>query len=264
MPVIIAHGQPKSGSTFLFAAATELRGLLDGDNYYAAMKQALGDDVNAFQVRLDEPFVRDVLHKAGGKTLVLKTHGGLTDGVRAMLERGEVRGFTSFRDPRDVCKSMLDAGTADRARGSDRWFASKTQAEELVRPISNHIRDLQSWLDCRRVLAIPYYIVANCQDFAVLRLCHHLGWAACGSLLAGIMQAKKTSVPEFHKGVSDRFLSDFSTEEIQFLNKSMAPQIVAYRAVAAGRTAALGHRMLHDRLVAMRQARLAQMGLYET
>jgi hypothetical protein len=261
MPVIIAHGQPKSGSTFLFATATELRSLIDGDNYYAAMKAALGSDAQAFQARLDAAYVRDVLARAGKKTLVLKTHGPLTDDLRAMVAAGEVPAFTSFRDPRDACKSMLDAGESDRARGSDRWFASKTRAEELVRPIANQVRDLQSWLDCPQVLALPYYIIANNQDFAVRRLCRHLGHGALGSLMAGIMQAKKTTVPEFHKGISDRFLTDFPAEEIVFLNRTMAPQIAAYRRVAAERMAALGHRMLHDRLVAMRQARLAEMGI---
>ncbi len=263
MPVIIAHGQPKSGSTFLFAAATELRTLIDGDNYYAAMKRALGDSAQAFQAKLDAQYVREVLQKAGRKTLVLKTHGPLTEGLRLMIESGDVGAFSSFRDPRDACKSMLDAGAADRAKGSDRWFATKTRSDELVRPIANQIRDLQSWLDCPRVLALPYYIIANNQDFAVRTLCRHLGLGAYGSLLAGIMQAKKATIPEFHKGVSDRFLTDFPAEEIVMLNKAMAPQIAGYRNAAAERMSALGHRMLHDRLVAMRRAKLAEMGIPE-
>lgn len=263
MPVVLAHGQPKSGSTFLFAASTELRDLVDGDNYYAAMKDCLGPDAQAFHAKPDAEYVREVLAKARQKTLVIKTHGPLSDDVRGMVERGEVRAFTSFRDPRDACKSMLDAGEADRARGSDRWFASRTKADQLIRPITNHIRDLQSWLDCPQVLALPYYIIANNQDFAVRTLCRHLGLGAYGSLLAGIMQAKKATIPEFHKGVSDRFLTDFPAEEIVMLNTAMAPQIAGYRKAAAERMSALGHRMLHDRLVAMRRAKLAEMGIPE-
>lgn len=261
MPLILAHGQPKSGSTFLFAVATTLRSRVDHDSYYEAMKSALGADSDAFRARLDGDTVRGVLAKAGRKTLVLKTHGPLTDDVRQMIERGEVRAFTSFRDPRDACKSMLDAGASDRARGVDRWFATKTRADELVRPIAKQISDLGTWLDCPKVFVVPYYITANNQDFAVRSLCRHLGFGALASLVAGIMQADKSSVPEFNRGISDRFLADLSVEDIGMLNTVMAKEIVFYRQLAAERMAALGHRMLHDRLVRMRQTRLAEMGL---
>jgi hypothetical protein len=263
MPVFISHGQPKSGSTFLFQASIELRNVVDGGNFYTELKNALGDATAAFQDRIDRALIERLLETAGSKTLTIKTHGALADDVRAMIEDGRVRAFTSFRDPRDACRSMLDAGIADRAKGNTRWFASKTRVDELVRPIKKHLQDLHTWIACPKVLCMPYYIIANNQDFAVRTLCHHLGHGALGSLIAGVMGAMKTLVPEFHKGESDRFLSDFSPEEIAFLNRAMAPQIETYYETAARKMVELGHRMLHDNLVARREARLAGLGLSE-
>jgi hypothetical protein len=261
MPVVIAHGQPKSGSTFLFGAAVELRNMVDGDTIYQALKLALGEDANAFENEIDAALVKHLLARAGHKTLVIKTHGTLSGDVRALVEAGRVRAFTSFRDPRDACRSMLDAGVSDRAKGNQRFFASKSRVDELVRPIARQFAALQSWLDCPQVLAMPYYIIANDQDFAVRLLAMHLGFGALASVVAAKMQARKTSVPEFHKGISDRFLKDFSLEEIGYLNKVMAAQVATYEADAQRIMAKLGHRMLYARLVAMREARLRELGL---
>jgi hypothetical protein len=262
MPVFIAHGQPKSGSTFLFQASVELRNLIDGSNFYAELRNAIGDAA-AFQAQVNRAMVERLLQKAGRKTLVIKTHGLLPDDVRELIENGRVRAFTSFRDPRDACRSMLDAGASDRAKGNDRWFASRTRVDELVRPISKQLQDLHTWIACPKVLCMPYYIIANDQDFAVRTLCRHLGYGALGSVMAGVMEAMKTLVPEFHKGEADRFLSDFSPEEIAFLNNVMARQIELYYLTAARKMAELGHRLLHEQLVAKRQAELAGLGLSE-
>lgn len=263
MPVIIAHGQPKSGSTFLFATAYRLTEFLNRQEFYGFFEKRLGKDADVFANKVDRPMIERMIDAAGGYTLLVKTHDKLSDEVRELIDGRRVMAFTSFRDPRDSCRSMLDAGIEDRQQGRDRWFATRSKAEELIRPIISHIKAVDSWLDCPQVLALPYYIIANNQDFAVRTLCRHLGLGAYGSLLAGIMQAKKATIPEFHKGVSDRFLTDFPAEEIVMLNKAMAPQIAGYRKVAAERMSALGHRMLHDRLVAMRRAKLAEMGIPE-
>lgn len=263
MPVIIAHGQPKSGSTFLFAAATELCDLINGENIYVTLESCMGAGAPIFHSKLDAQLVEDMLIKARDKTLVIKTHDFLPDDVRHMIEDKRVRAFTSFRDPRDACRSMLDAGISDRAKGNNRWFASRSKVEELTRPISAHLRQVQTWIDCADVLALPYYIISNNQDYAVRLLSKHLGFGALGSIVAAKMEAEKKEIPEFHKGFSDRFLTDFSTEEIDFLNKAMAEQIATYSFNAKEKMAKLGHRMLHDRLVAMRQAALEARGVSE-
>ncbi|NAZ38125.1 hypothetical protein [Rubellimicrobium sp. CFH 75288] len=261
MPLIIAHGQPKSGSTFLFQAAVALRDRVDGTELYAVLRRLLGQNASVFYDHIPLERVQTILEAAGPETLIIKTHGPLPDDVRPLLEQGLVKAFTSFRDPRDACRSMLDAGASDRAKGSTRWFASKTRVEDLTGPIAHQYRSLQTWLDCPQVLAIPYYITANHQDAAVRLLCRHLGYGALGRLIAAQMQERRSSVPEFYKGISDRFLSDFSAEEIAFLNGALAPQIAAYERHAAERMARLGHRMLHTHLVALRNAHLDRLSL---
>lgn len=262
MPVIIAHGQPKSGSTFLYETAIALRSTIDRDEFYTAHAQCMGD-VPVFHDHVSADLVRAFLEGAGQKTLIIKTHFRLQPDVRELIESGHVRAFSSFRDPRDTCRSMLDAGISDRAKGDMRYFANFSAVNDWVQPIFQQYRNVQTWTDCEKVLAMPYYITANNQDFAVRMLCTHLGYGAYGRILAAVMQEKKQSLPEFNKGISDRFLTDFSTEEIKFLNGAIGKQIVIYQKLAKEKMAKLGHRMLHDRLVAMRRAALEARGVSE-
>ena len=257
MPVIIAHGQPKSGSTFLFETAKELREIRDGDDHKLALRECLGPRFHPFQPRIDRPLLEDILAKAGDRTLVIKTHGALDGEVRSMIESGRIRAFTSFRDPRDACLSMLDAGVLDRAKGRTRWFATKTMMQELIEPILYHLKDLEGWIACPPVLAIPYYLIAHHQDHAVRLLCAHLGQGALGSVVAARMQARKSTVVEFNKGVTDRFLTGFSTEEIGYLNTRMAPQIQRYERLLARKMIQYGHRLLYCHLIAIRNRELA-------
>jgi len=259
MPVIIAHGQPKSGSTFLFQTVLESLSIIEGDLFYRIWAKKMGEGTPVFFGKVDLESVREVQARAGSNILVMKTHSVLPDEVRELIERGEIRAFTSFRDPRDACRSMLDAGISDRAKGVSRWFATKTKAEELIRPIGNQVRDMITWLDCPAVLAVPYYITANNQDFAVVRLCEHLGFRGLGRVMAGIMQANKTAVPEFHKGVSDRFLTDFNWSDIQQLNAAMSAEIRLYEEILGPKMKELHHHMLCQQLVRMREERLAAM-----
>lgn len=259
MPVIIAHGQPKSGSTFLFRTVCEAISQVEGQEFYSLWASLMGQGVNVYFETVTPEDLGRLTERAGERTVVIKTHAALSDDVREMVERGDVRAFTSFRDPRDACRSMLDAGISDREKGSTRWFATKTKSSELVRPIAYQCRMLQSWMNCPKVLALPYYLIANDQDYTVRRLCDHLGFSGIGHLVSTHMDETKASVPEYHKGISDRFLEDFNWPEIEFLNKALAPEIAQYEKHLLPRMEEFGHQSLCAQLIHMRDERLRQL-----
>lgn len=216
-----------------------------------------------FHVEVTVGLVRDFLDGAGSKTLIIKTHSELHPEVRKLIDAGQVHAFTSFRDPRDTCRAMLDAGISDRAKGDMRYFAKFHAVEDWIKPLARQMNFLQTWTQCNKVLSIPYYLTANKQDFVVQRLCAHLGHGETGGTLAAEMQSKKETIPEFNKGISDRFLTDFSNREIAFLNTALQKQISIYQKLAKANMAKLGHRMLHDHLVAIRKGALESRGLTE-
>ena len=61
--------------------------------------------------------------------IVVKTHSRLTPAARRLLENGNAIGHCSYRDPREVILSLLDAGDKARQLGLEGLF--------LPRPRSN-------------------------------------------------------------------------------------------------------------------------------
>ncbi len=257
MPIVVAHGQPKSGSTFLWATALELSSIANGQEYYSFKDSRLGKDFSGFHANVTADLVESVARQIDpGDYIVLKTHGPFTEEMKDLVESRAVVAFTSFRDPRDTALSTLDAGQSDREKGSSRWFTKFTEVRQLVAPIVRQFNNIVPWVANEQVLSVPYYLIAARQNRVVEVLARHLGYGTLGHRLTQQMDQQKTAVPEWNKGIADRFADELSSEEIRFLNQKFAEILPQYDALLRGKMAELGHRMLCELLVASRERRL--------
>src|SRR4029077_18506857 len=70
---------------------------------------------------LDAPRIDALLASIGSRSIAVKTHCGFRDQLFPLLEErqacGELQIVASYRDPRDICLSLLDAGSRARSRG---------------------------------------------------------------------------------------------------------------------------------------------------
>ena len=77
MPIVIAHGQPKSGSTFLYMAGTILTEMTNNVEYYSFAESVAGPDFKTFQNEVSADYLENLAQRVpANKTLIFKTHGG--------------------------------------------------------------------------------------------------------------------------------------------------------------------------------------------
>ncbi len=265
MPVVIAHGQPKSGSTSLYVSALELAALANGEEYYTFRNARLGDDFVDFQPVVTRETVERVAAEIGpGEFIILKTHGALTPDLVAMIESRDVLAFTSFRDPRDSVLSILDAGQSDRDKGSSRWFTIFTDVEQLAAPVRGQFKRVVPWIEHCKVLAMPYYLTAYRQSSAIEILARHLQCGAYGRQVAVSMEARRSSVPEWNKGLADRYLEEMNAREVRFLNEAFADVLPEHDRLLRDSMSDLKHHIFCEWLIAERdnrmQSKLASQG----
>ena len=257
--IVIAHGQPKSGSTFLYMTAQAIAEHVNGEGFHPFMYRVLGSNFNAFQNEVPASLIVHVDKAVGPERMfIIKTHGKLTEDVAELIAAGQVKAFTSFRDPRDTALSTLNVGESDRAKGVDRWFSTITEMKQLVRPIKSQTVTTFAWARHPDVLAIPYYLTALSQAASVGLIARHLGVRSLQGVLGAEMEAKRRSLPEFNKGVLDRFVEDLSVKDIRFCSDVWADIIAEYESLLKTTMTRLGYRLAYRYYAGLRDARLRE------
>lgn len=229
MVLVIAHGLPKSGSTFLYSVAKDALAAQTGMTPSETRRRFFGEaNVPSFVDDPTDAFVDKVLHQLPPEaSFVIKTHGALTPHIATLIQSGAIKAFASFRDPRDTIIAMLDAGEADRRSGSDRrFFASMRSVDEAIDPAKRQWARAQNWLNSPGVLRIPFYLIAREQDFVIAMLCDHLGVPlSTPAVQASYAHRSREAIPQFHKGIADRFLTDLPPGDVRRLTEIFAGEI---------------------------------------
>ena len=262
MTLIIAHGLPKSGSTFLFQVAKDVAASINGFPYVEAQDRFFPgmDAVGYVQQPVDsiiEPMLRLLPPKA---SFVLKTHGRMTPLIASGIQSGSIKALVSFRDPRDALVSMLDAGVSDRENGKERGFDLLRRVDDALRPLKGSWGMARDWAFFPGVLAIPYLLTATNQDFVIRLICTHLRAGHCFSAIRErYAQDKGSKIAEFNKGLADRFLEALTPEEIARVSKDFKNEIAECDALTARWMQAYGFHTLHQAMHERRQKRLDQL-----
>ncbi|MBA3810546.1 MAG: hypothetical protein H0X27_02660 [Caulobacteraceae bacterium] len=259
MTLIIAHGLPKSGSTFLFQVAKDVAASINGFPYNKAKTRFFpGMDIPGYVHQpadsIIEPLLRLLPPKA---SFVLKTHGRMTPLIASGIQSGSIKALVSFRDPRDAVVSMLDAGISDREKGKERGFSLLYKADDALKPLKNGWGMARDWAFFPGVLAIPYLLTATNQDCVIRLICTHLRAGHCvNEIRQRYAEDKAAKITEFHKGVADRFLEALTPEDIVRVTQSLESEIAESDALTARWMRAYGFGALFQDMHDRRQSRL--------
>jgi len=115
------------------------------------------------------------------RKIAFKTHAGFSDEMFVRLEelqaKRELQVIASYRDPRDICLSLLDAGEKARAleKGVFGKFETLDDAAEFVKGRAARFR---KWSSLKGTLRLEYETVAYAPDKAIDRLEGVLGVTA--------------------------------------------------------------------------------------
>jgi hypothetical protein len=212
--LVLCYGLTKSGSTLAFEL---IKGLLEA----AGHKQDKLPDgpVNpGHHINYVKPLTRnrltEILAAVGDRWIAVKTHSGIADPLFVYVERlqreGRLQLVVSYRDPRDICLSMLDAGEASRAAG-EKAFSDITDLTVAASKVAEQADKFYRWAAVSGALLLPYDTVAFDPDTAIDQIENCLG------LHADHERAKRYAFQEAftqkNKAQRNRFLDEMTGQQ---------------------------------------------------
>ena len=260
MPLIIAHGQPKSGSTFLWQIAIAAAACANGSPQHQYRKTIFPPEVEPpdFVPQPTDEIIDTINgHLPDGKYYVLKTHGNITPNIAEGVKGNGLMAFTSFRDPRDCVLSMLDAGIKDRAKSNDRLFAKLLDVKDTLKRVKAGWSRTREWTKSAGVLKIPYYLTTHDQDRVIELICARIGLARfVSNVQEKFREGGRESITEFNKGIPDRFFDAMSVVDVLRTSFYFLDEIAEIDRLTEHCMTNLGYREAFDAMHARREERM--------
>jgi hypothetical protein len=221
--LILCFGITKSGSTLAFEL---IKGMLESIGH---PQNRLPDGpvkrehpVN-FVEPVDRETLRDLLAAVGDRWLAVKSHSPIGDGTFVYLERlqeqGRVRVVVSYRDPRELCLSLMDAGVQARALGM-KEFSEFNDLDFTARVVRRKFGHFRKWGALRGALRLDYDVVAFSPQNAIESLERHFG-IRCDRKWAK-EHAFERAFTQKNKAKRNRAIEEFSPELYEALTAAFA------------------------------------------
>jgi hypothetical protein len=219
--LVLCYGLTKSGSTLTFEL---IKGLLETAGH---AQDRLPDGVvnPGHRVNYAQPLTRkkldEILSAIGERWIAVKTHSGIADPLFTYVEKLQrektLQLVVSYRDPRDICLSMLDAGERARASGV-KEFSEITDLAVAEARVSEQIDKFFKWAAVPGALLLSYEMVAFEPETAMDRI------ESCLSLRADRARAKQYAFEEAftqkNKAQRNRFLGELTVQQRVDLEKT--------------------------------------------
>lgn len=212
--LILCYGITKSGSTLAFEL---IKGMLETVGH---PQIRLPDDVVRPEqiVNFVEPVDRESLQKLlaaiDERWIAVKNHSPITDETFLYLERlqreGLVRVTASWRDPRDICMSLLDAAVQAKVLGT-KEFSEFTDLTIAVRIMRRKLAAFRRWGALKGTLRLDYDTVAFSPDRAIDEIEPFLGIASDRERAK--QYAFNEASTQMNKGKRHRAAEELSPEE---------------------------------------------------
>ncbi len=169
--LVICYGIPKSGSTLAYEL---VKGILKDAGYSQKRVPSIGVRPGRrgnYIAAMTRDAVADLVKVIGPDRIVAaKTHMEFSDDMFGWLEElqstRKLQVIASYRDPRDMCLSLIDHGAEARASGRQGF----TQISDLTRAanlIEDAIWRFRKWASLRGSLRLFYETVAFAPDEAI-------------------------------------------------------------------------------------------------
>jgi hypothetical protein len=206
--LVVCYGVTKSGSTLAFELAK--RALANSGHSQARLSdQALGTKHNInFIDSISPDRIKAMEAEVGPDSLVaIKTHTGLDRRnfryIDDLCAQGHLKVQVVYRDPRDVCLSMIDAGMRARAAGHGAFSEIRDMAD-AVQAVERQLGKLRRWGALTNALIVGYEDVAFNTEAALTQIESHLGVssdheAVIDEVMNKAFTQKNKAVPARHR-----------------------------------------------------------------
>lgn len=214
--LVICYGMAKSGSTLSFEL---VRGVLESAGFAQEKIRASGLKPRArgnYLVEITRETISEIISVIGPDHIVaVKTHQDLPQKLFGWFEElqmhRKLQVVTSYRDPRDVSLSLLDAGVRARSKGL-RGFSSIHELDDAANLVEKAIKKFRKWSSLQGALRLYYDTFVNTPDDAISAIETVLGVSSDHS--AVIKHAFEDAFTQKNKAKRNRF-EDEMTEAVK-------------------------------------------------
>jgi hypothetical protein len=237
--LVLSYGIPKSGSTlgFEFARATCEAG---GFRQVSLPADLRSRDVNMIKVLSHENVARLIDFVEGPAPLVVKVHTVMDDDVWDQMDseirRGRLKVHAIYRDPREICLSLMDAGEQARDKGLKGFSKVQSMADAETKVVKR-LDQFRRWAALTDALILRYDALAFDSVATVQRMGAHLGIALTDQKAASIVaDVTKNRFTQKNKAVAKRYLTDMSAGDIarttalfgEFIDRAIETEDMAF------------------------------------
>lgn len=214
--LVICYGMAKSGSTLSFEL---VRGVLKSAGFAQGKIRAAGLKPRArgnYLVEVTRETISEIISVVGSDRIIaVKTHQDLPQELFGWFEElnahRKLQVVTSYRDPRDVSLSLLDAGARARSKGLQ-GFSNIHDLDDAADLVEKAIRKFRKWSSLQGALRLYYGTFVNTPDDAINAIETALGVLSDHS--AVIKHAFEDAFTQKNKAKKNRF-EDEMTEAVK-------------------------------------------------
>jgi len=178
--LVICYGIPKSGSTLAFKMVLEVLRNAGYEQPHIVNERIRAGGIAVTPGSLQGNFLKsttkdsinELIEAIGpSRMIAVKTHARLTNDLFPWLEelqrKRTLQVVASYRDPRDICLSAMDAGEKSRAKSVRKAFSSIDRLETAARKVTRRVADFRQWAALQGTLRLYYETVAFRPDEAI-------------------------------------------------------------------------------------------------
>lgn len=212
--IVLSHGMAKSASSF---AAQITLGLINIHCKNAGVRHFSLSDFFDFKKNMFiddgediDAMLRYVLNDTkfhDDDFLVIKLHMACTPFVKSLIDSKIISAISSYRDPRDVALSLIDAAKIDESRGLKRFVKYK-ELRDTVDDIDYQIDCLKTWSTSSKTLFLAFTDLASKPYDVAYKISKHLCIDFNKSVVDGLI-SDKTNIWEYNKGKEVRWVDEF-------------------------------------------------------
>jgi len=225
--LVLCYGIQKSGSTLAFEL---VRGVLKSAGFeqpFIRNDRFKGDVAipagarNYIESATQEKIVELIGTIGQNRKIAVKTHSGFRTKMFPWLEEMQARGalqvIVSWRDPRDICLSLLDAGVAARDIDAGAFSQLKT-LDDAVAYVEERLARYRKWAALRGTLRLDYNIAAFAPDQAIAAIEKTLNVASDHERVK--RHAFEDADTRKNKGIPERYRTELPDEQTAKLSET--------------------------------------------
>lgn len=221
--IVLSYGMTKSGSTLAFELC---KAILEKRGY---VQRRLPDEVVTpghhinFMQEVTVPLLKGVMDSVSSNEIIaIKMHTSVRPAeiefIASNIALGTMKVHVNFRDPREVCLSLVDAGAKAREK-QRKAFSEIADLSDAAKAVSRQLNICRRWGSIEGALPLFYNQVAFDTRAAVERMCVDFGFemfddADCRAVIEPVFGETFT---QRNKAVKDRYKDDLTVRENETL-----------------------------------------------